>query len=201
MIIVPLTLAYKGQRNYLQGGDLYNGIIDAIDGHVDGKKGPFRLAVHNFASRQCDMLINESGEQLTKPEGLVAEFTIGSARGMVTGWLMETERDVVNRNPYDESVIQALCTDEGESIEMRGETPYTPIEVAISMTKQLHYRLYPIVDGKWIFTKLELGRLLEDNDSARLKVTARHNLNNRLTKSIITAGGEQVGSIYFSVKS
>lgn len=194
-------MSFKGSRDYLQGTEMVNAICrelatDSISGH----EAPLKLAIHRFAQAQCDMLLFDSGEQAAKPASLVAEFAFKSAGKDIIGWLVETDRPVEGRYPYDEKIIEDLCVIEGESIEIKGESGFTPIEVAVSMTKKLHYRLYPIAQGKWIFTKLELTRFFDAKDAAHLRIEAKHNMNNRLTKSTILVNGDAVGNIYFSVK-
>lgn len=78
-----------------------------------------------------------------------------------------------------------------------GEAGYSAIEVAVSMAKQLHKALFPSKDAKWIFTRLELVRLLQDNDSSSLAIKHKHNFNNRLTKSEIFFHERSIGYIYF----
>jgi hypothetical protein len=66
------------------------------------------------------------------------------------------------------------------------------------MTKQLHYALYPTAD-KWIFTRLDLDRLLQKGDEPSFRIEVEHNFNNRLTKSRISSGPEFIGHIYFTL--
>lgn len=196
---ISVTYTFKGQRNYFQGGDMYNVICEAASKESAVQLStPFRLVVHKFTDKHCDMLLSEPGETINKPDHTVAEFTFASERGRVSGWLVESEKNVENRIPYDEAKIERLCSRNGNVTVIDGDSGFTPVEVAISMTKQLHYALYP-VKGKWIFTKIDMNRLFVQEDSTRLKVELKHNLNNRLTKSTISVDGINIGNIYFSL--
>lgn len=194
-------MSFKGSRDYLHGTDMFNAICRELPADtISSPKAPLKLAIHRVAQTQCDLLLLDSGEQAAKPASLVAEFAFKSSGKDIIGWLVETGRAVEGRYPYDEKTIEGLCVIEGESIEIKGESGFTPIEVAVCMTKTLHYRLYPIAQGKWVFTKLELIRSFDAKDAALFRIEAKHNLNNRLTKSSILVNGDAVGNIYFSVK-
>lgn len=113
--------------------------------------------------------------------------------------MSESSRKVDCRVDYDEDLVVARCSYGEDSIAILGETGCRPIEVAVSMTKALHNRQMPAVSGRWIFTKLEMGRLFRPGDARNLSILLRQNLHGRLTKSDIRAGGESIGSIYFSL--
>jgi hypothetical protein len=67
------------------------------------------------------------------------------------------------------------------------------------MTKQLHNALFDIKAAKWLFTRLELVRTLQDSDSLGLTIEHKHNFNNRLSKSEIFSHEQSIGFIYFSL--
>ncbi len=201
MQIVPLSLCYKGDRNYLHGTDIWNAVI----GHLlryRGESSPkdIRLVIHHFATRQLELCLADAGVPEAPPSApIAADFRAMIKTGPLTGWLRETFDTVTCRVPYDEGKISELCDVTGETIRIRGEAGYTPIEVLVSMTKQLHYRLFPIEQGRWIFTRLDLARVFRESDAAGLSVVQEQNLHNRLTRSRVEAGGAKIGDIYFSV--
>ncbi len=87
----------------------------------------------------------------------------------------------------------------GDSISIRGDAGYLPIEIAVSMTKQLHNSLLNVSTGRWIFTKLDMRRLFRPADALSLTITLKENLYHRLTKSEIMSGSDLLGAIYFSL--
>jgi len=197
--VIPLNLCFKGDRNYLQGADIYNFICENIPNFVIRNiRAPFRLIIHRFAHNQCDMLLSLPEEVVNKPDNFFAELIFSSSRGRISGWLVETERSVTCRNPYNEEKIEKLCIVTDQSIRIKGDSGYSPIEVAVCMTKQLHYILYPSKD-LWIFTRLELNRMFHPNDAHCMQILLKHNFKNLLTKSDISVKSEVIGRIYFSL--
>jgi hypothetical protein len=197
--IVPLKLCYKGGRDYLHGTDLYSAIV----GHVGEKISDlsrFELFIHKVIRKQCDIAIYKSDEEFTKPDNAVAFYAAYSSdKSGLRGCIIENDSPVECRYEYDEAKVERLCTVNGQMIKMEGDSGYLPVEVAVSMTKQLHQALFPLAEGeKWVFTRLELGRLFDDADALRLRIELLRNMNNNLTKSRMTSGSEEIGHIYFS---
>lgn len=192
---IPLEICYKGQRNYIQGGDLYSAIIK----YLPPDAAPFRLTIHRFATKSCDIVFSETDYTGPLESSLIAEFAYATGSEKRTGRVIETENTIDCRAPFEEEKIEALCTiDKGQNeIIIAGESGFTPIEVVISMAKNLHYSLYSS-EGKWIFVRLDLERLFQPDDR-RLRIGLKHNLNNRLTKSLIESDGIGIGHIFFSL--
>lgn len=197
--IVPLRLCFKGERNYLQGGDLCNAVMEAVSGSSVGEAVRFQLAFHRFIAKQPDIVWLEGEKTSSRPENVAAEFAVNGSLGKASGWLVETDREVDCRVPFDEERIALHCAYDGESVSILGESGYLPIEVAVSMTKQLHNRMLPSSAGRWIFTRLDVSRLFQSGDAAALTIKLQENLYGRLTKSEIKVHGEAIGHIFFSL--
>lgn len=197
--ITPLKLCFKGERNYLQGGDLCNAVMQAVGGSSVGEAVRFQLAFHRFIAKQPDMVWLEGGKPSSRPENVAAEFSVSGSLGKASGWLIETNREVDCRIPFDEEQIARHCSFGGEWVSMLADSGYLPIEVVVSMTKLLHNRLLPASSGRWIFTKLDLSRCLVAGDASALTITLKQNLHGRLTKSEVNVHGRSLGFIYFSL--
>jgi hypothetical protein len=196
---LPLLVCFKGNRDYLQGGDLCNAIMENVRLGYGGEVSRFKLAFHRFISHQPDAFWVDGEDSLSRPSNRVADFTVTGTNGNVNGWLVESDRQVNCRVPFDEDRIARLCKMSGESISIRGDAGYLPIEIAVSMTKQLHNSLLNVSAGRWVFTKLDMRRLFQLDDATSLTITLKENLYNRLTKSEITVGSDLLGAIYFSL--
>jgi len=196
----PLQLCFKGARDYLHGTDMYGAIVQAIQAGNPGTAGRgFRMAIHGFARRQCRMVLGDPGEALPRPVHAVADFLFRGEGGDVMGELLETEGAVECRYPYDEEEIVGQCVVSGRTITIKGKSRHSAIEVLVAMTKHLHQAVHPGAAGKWVFTKLDLQRLLHPDDAAKFRLDLRQDSNLRLTKTEIFSGGETLGSIYFSL--
>jgi hypothetical protein len=194
----PLKLCFKGDRDYLHGTDIYDAVTTALGGRGGGPGGPFRMSIHRIARHQCAMVVADTPEGAGRPSEAVAEFALGSGVARLTGWLIETGDAVACRYPYDEDAVVAAIRLDGEAIILDRAPGYRPIEVIVAMTKRLHYSAVPIEAGRWMFTRLDLKRLLEDEDEGDMRIELKNRLGHRLTRSRIESGGEHIGEIYFS---
>jgi hypothetical protein len=196
-------MCFKGQRDYLQGADIFNALSRAMTGAAaKNALQPFTLAMHNFARCQCDLFLldGEGGDsRLHMPESRVADFTLGAGSDETVGWLSESERPVKCRYPFDESEIARHCKLAEKEIVFSGQSSYTSMDILVSITKQLHLILFPPAKGRWIFTKLQVDHLLLPQDADGLRVNFLQNFNNRLTKSSLRKYAEPLGFIYFSL--
>ena len=203
MKVYPLTMSFKGSRDYLQGADIFNALTQtltaALPSDEQGATEVF-LAIHALAHRQCDLQLREYGDdpQARPQEPLVAQFGMVCRGQEVRAWLTESERPVSSRLPYREEEIAAATALRGKAIVYVGESRYTPAEVLVAMTKLLHSALLPLPAGRWILSKLELAALPLPPAVDGLQIELLHNLNNRLTKSAITRKGTTLGQIFFS---
>jgi hypothetical protein len=194
-----LKLAYKGDRNYLHGTDTYNAVTGVISGRNPGIVfNGIKMAFHQIARNQCKLTYGNHAILKQMPKDINVEVSFIAPSFHIVGWLVETDEPVIERIPYPEEDIVKKTSIEGRTITIGGEAPFTPIEILVAMTKQLHMHLYPIKAGRWFFTRLELNRLLTGADASRFKVEIKNNLNNRLTKASINASEEMLGYIYFS---
>lgn len=198
---VSLQLCFKGARDYLQGGDLCQAIMQAANAVALGEIVRFQLAFHRFITRQPDLVWLDPVDPASRAKGAPAEFTISGNSGQVRGQLVESDRAVDCRIPFDEDNIVRNCDISGDVVSVGGETGYLPTEILVSITKHLHNRLLPAPSGRWIFTRLDVARLFTDEDSAGMSVTLGENLHGRLTKSAIRVRGQPLGHIYFSMVS
>lgn len=59
---IPLYFAFKGDRNYVHGTDIYTAILKQTNSKYDGKiLGSIRLSIHAMANKDCDLIWVESG--------------------------------------------------------------------------------------------------------------------------------------------
>jgi hypothetical protein len=157
------------------------------------------MAIHRFLHHEPDLIWSEPGARAVRPAGIVTDFEMMVEHHTIGGWLVESDRSVKCREPYDEDAIAKHCVVEGSNIRIQSECSATPIQVAVSLTKQLHNQILPPTPRRWIIAKLDLRRLLTARDASVLQVRLKDNLHNRLTRSELVSGGDVVGLIYFSL--
>ena len=153
-----------------------------------------------FSSAQPDIhWFEDRQNNMSQPRNATVEFYASTGSRAAFGWLVESERKVDCQVAYDEDSIAENCTFSNDSALILRDLGYRPIEIAVSMTKMLHIRFLPAATGRWIFTKLDLNRMLQPAHASTLKVVLRDKLYGRLTRSEIQAEDGAIGSIYFSL--
>lgn len=190
-----LTLMFKGDRDYIQGGDIYNVLCDtALERYEQGYVSS--IVFKCFARNQCCLSFQPmegggallaTGKMLEKGE-IAHEF-----------WLYESSEPVVERYPFDEGAIvrEASVDIDGKRISRAECASYSAIEQIIALTKKLSYSLYPEVDGKWVFGQLNLHAPLAAQGD--LEIIQRSALSGRFSINDIVQSGLPVGSIRFVV--
>jgi hypothetical protein len=188
-----LKLEFKGDRTYLQGGDIFNA-IDRIARKSDLASYPSHLVFRHFAKHDCDLLWD-------RPESsavLVAQGSVCFADSKRLFWVTESSRPVTGRNEYDEESIVNPAVSEGKQIVLEKRSIYTPIEEIIALTKRLSYKLTPDIDGKWVFGQLNLHCALP-NEYGKLRIERKSEVPGRFSLSKIDIEDSHVGDIRFIV--
>lgn len=190
-----MELGFKGTRDYVHGTDMYDGTMQALRRVAPGfAHGHLKMVIHEFARRQCDLVYATGGAPCPRPPAARAEFRLS---GGVTAWLTESDRPVTQRRPYPEHEIAAGSSIAGSTIHAGDAPPSSPIEVLVTLTKELHLALRGR-ERRWAFTRLELERPLEDGDVADLEVELLQALGDRLTRSAVRNARGPLGHIFFS---
>lgn len=190
-----LALKYKGSRNYLQGGDLYNAVL-ALAAVIFEHGYISSIAFKRFARNQCYLTFTQDNDSVALVAvGVVADLN----GGQHDFWVYETADPVGGRYPFDEdSIVRDAVYDEtAKSISRIKASAYSPIEDVIALTKKLNYNLFPEVDGKWVFGQLSLAAPLVSGDG--LTISMRSCLKGRFSINEIYQGGMFLGSIRFIV--
>jgi hypothetical protein len=193
----PLNLQFKGQRDYIQGGDIYNAInrlapqlTDARDAFVSS------LAFRRFAKNDCDLLLDKpSMDQNYVAKGKISD---GQKKDLPNFWVLETERIPAGRYAFDENAIITPASIKDKEIVLQGQTDYSPIEEIIALTKALHYHHMPNISGKWVFGQLDLLQPLS-NKRQTVRIELQSVKAGKFSMSRIFADDEFTGDIRFIV--
>lgn len=183
-----LHFRFKGARNYIQGGDIFDVVEKAFaeeDRHIVG------LTFRHFSSRQLALAVSDPGAA-AMTEGVV----LNKDGTRSPFWLVETEVPVIERHPYDEDAITRGARIEGKSIHADGVTQFSVIEQVIALTKALNYQRAPDVDGKWVFAQLRLAGPLPVS-AKRYQIQQKTLLANRFSTQDIILDGQHCGEIRF----
>jgi hypothetical protein len=189
-----MEFGFKGERSYIQGPDLVNGVLS----HFAGKEiQNVKFSIHGFINTpHCTLSIYAAD-----PKNNTGEFRGYLTRDGKKWWLEITARDqksgVENRSPYDENAIISQCNIEGKQVSLTGRSAYSFMETIVSMTKLLLTELIRPTGGKWIFTAIEIDEYFDLRENLSIKLL--HNFQNKLVKSEVLSDDVRVGIIYFSL--
>lgn len=193
-----LTLSYKGDRKYIQGGDFFNALNDTAR-EFTGQTNAFldKLTFRRFARLACE-LTTEQPADLSMAVGQV-RFKLPDS-SYLSAWLVETDIAVADRRPFDEDQLLANASldQQQRSARLPVRSEYSPIEDVIALTKHLNYMVSPDVAGKWVFGQLDLVEPLTENYQA-LEIQMKSLIADRFSASDILIDGRRIGSIRFIV--
>lgn len=193
-------LPFKGARTYLHGTDLVPAAVEALGAMRDPSDARLQVAFHGFARTACRFNLFPDPSDTRRPDDAIAQVVATwPDKAKMIGWFVETGKPVLRRISFDEDAIAARATMRGEAISIAAPPDNTAIELTVAMTKRLHYRLFPINEGRWVFSRLDLLRPLSEGDRKGLCIALSHRLGNRLTRSAVLSHGQGIGDIYFSV--
>lgn len=197
---VLLDLPYKADRDYLHGTDMYDAIVHHVGATLPERcDGQLGLLFRKLCRHQGSLSFFVDNGLASPPENLVAEFRLATGRQKIIGWVSETTQSVTRRIPYPEEQIVGECIIQDHMIEISRPTSFSAIEVLVAMNKHLHEVFCSSQKGKWLFTRLELQRLLRPKDASSFKIVLSQNFRNLMTKSTILIKDRILGYIYFSL--
>lgn len=189
-----LILKYKGSRDYLQGGDLYNAIAETLSEQFGGHL--VRLAFKHFARNQCQLLL----EPIIDSTDVMGKGSWRKASGeMQRFWICETDRPVTESYHFDEDAIIDPTQLDGSTILGYCTNDYSVIENVIALTKRLNYALSPDVKGKWLFGQLDLKVRGLPAIWQEILVERMLCVGNRFSRNRILIDGTDYGEIRFIV--
>lgn len=195
-----LTLTLKAERTYLQGPDMYTGVLDCLSArHGRDTITAIDISFHRMAHRAVDLhfaLCPHAGQPVA-----VCSYRAGAATYKV--FLYESADAVTGRSDYDEAaIVRHLDTDvESMSGSWKDRSSYCDMEVWVALTKALHQRALPELSGKWLFARGQFPSYQRESADGERRLQIVSNFQNRLTRTMLYRDGVAAGVIYFSLTS
>lgn len=193
----PLNLLFKGERDYHQGGDLYNAVQEIAENFLGKKAWVDHIIFRGFAQYTCELVLSEPNT--ITMESVRAKCTIRHGEKLIIGTILETKNKVMGRYPFDENLVIKEAVLEGQCISQKNRTGFSAIEEIIVLTKFLHNRLLPAQSGRWIFSQLDLTEPFSIDKACCYAIELKQNLANRMTVSDIKQHDKIIGKIRFTV--
>lgn len=192
-----LDLRFKGERDYLQGPDIFNATLDCLQTKVLASSvKDIDFSFHRLARSQLKLSIDAPPTDI-EPVAVCTFTTEVRQRA----YLFETGEAITSRHPYPEDeIVSSMEVDVASRCgRLQCETAYTDIEVWVAMTKALHYRVFPNLKGKWIFVRGRFPQFFRHTQVKERALVILSSFNDKLTRSEISLDGVKAGDIYFSI--
>jgi hypothetical protein len=188
----------KGGRDYLHATDMHDLVCQAL---IDAGYPPLRqidMTVHRVAREGLTGVLADA-PAASREAAAVFQFSAGDRKLVLS--LLPNGEPITRRDPYPEDEIAAACRIDLDArrVELGHLAGFSTIEKIVAMNKLLLQRLFPEADGKWFFAKLKLNESLWGRELPSLQLRFETHLDFTLTRTAITADGESLGRIFFSL--
>ena len=199
---IPMDFEFKGNRNYVQGADIYSAALriacELWDRYPDEVTGTF----HNPLKSQGIFRLRLS-EKGAFSEDIYARFIFRLGESKHELVLNATNQPISVIRPYDEEDVLRFSEMSTRLIRMIVRSDYSYIEQIIAMTKRLHHVVYADVHDKWLFTKLHIKDCIapEDYCESAIEIRAERKVQNILSQCSIFVNDSSVGHIFYSAVS
>lgn len=200
----PLDIGFKGERNYIQGPDMLNQVMQIIQRNRLGEIRDIEFIIQRMASQHLQLEIEQAeGSRSASPDDVaVIKFTMGEKR--LFARLLTAPGAPQARVPYDESLVTRHCqiNTVDRSIRLAEDSSgHSSIERLVSMNKALHLAVLEKPAGtQWVFCRWDSAGWPMPDDLTHAEVILRQTLGSRLTRADVMLNECQLGQIYFSAK-
>ena len=196
MLKCDLEFKFKGERDYVHGTDIFNETLGWLHKHRHEVED-IDFSFHRLAFKQLKIVLGAAPEEI-EPVAVCA-FTSGDKRERAR--LLETDQPVVGHYPYPEDEIVDsmeidLATRKGV---LHAETSFSDIEVWVAMTKALHHKVFPQLNGKWLFVRARFPAYAHHSIASERSLVISSSFNDKLTRSEAFLDSVKVGEIYFTI--
>lgn len=176
---------FKGERTYIQGGDLY----DKVSAILNKDEYINDISFRHLTNKNC--YLKSAAEENDKVAGIVKsnqqQYVLVESSTEASGNYAFDEENLVKDTDINENVIT-----------MKMQETYTLIENIIAMTKKLNYSVNPEVNGKWLFGQLKLDIPFPDSQHT-IVIESTRRIPNRFSENTIKIDGKHYGTIIFIV--
>ena len=185
MEISRLILPFLGRRDYLHGTTLFDALLPLLPHDAD-----MTFKFSRMIRSNCVTVGGEAGD---------ATLTWKSeASGAWTLHVRSLDAvEPLERRGYPELLIADKVVTHGKSARFEGASPFSFVATLIPLHKVLlAANVRPGTPGQWLFTRLDLARRPASFEQLELRLAGV--FADKLAHSTVVAGGESIGSIYFS---
>ncbi|EDP6836987.1 hypothetical protein GRO78_02530 [Campylobacter lari] len=195
-MLKELKFDFKENRNYIQGPDIYNTILSIYGDNIASN---FELSFHNIAYN--NLILTDTKPDDLKDLRFICSFTAkDSLVYCLYGIDNQFSKPTFSRSYPEENITKNTTINHDEkSIILNNASNFTYMEEIVALNKHLMNNIFPQIQGKWYFTKLQLQNIPLEK-SYPIKIVFKSNFNFLIIKSEIYFDNKLLGFIYFSLK-
>lgn len=193
---IKVSFSYKGKREYIQGPDIFDKIIETLD-LKKSEITSIKYSAHSWIKNNATLFVNPEKE----PKGygsLVTYINEDAIKKSI--YVVDNGDKITESEEYSEAHItkNAIIVEDVVSLKCGVDT-YSFNELVVSMNKFFLQQI--TTEGKWIVTKIEYHNLSHVNKfiDEEIKIRLVKNMRNKLTKSEVFVSNVLVGFVYFSL--
>lgn len=137
----------------------------------------------------------------TAPEDAFAAGSWSTPQGRTRYWMRELDSPLSDRQPYPEEEIVARLdfNEDFSQAQLDEASPYSDMEIWVSMIKAMHQRRFADANGKWVFVRAKLFAFMPKHAEVALRVELAATLGTKLTRNTVYLGDQKVGDVFFAL--
>jgi hypothetical protein len=183
-----LSVIFKGERDYIQGGDIFDCI------HSNIAKANERTYISKLILKRKVSTLPCVADTPANSFGMV--FFSDENQNIVKRYLNETNAVVTDRREYKEEIIVDSSEFSDEAIKCPFSPGFSTIEHIISLNKAFNNHKFGTSNGKWLFARIILNRKLPFS-FRELQVQLSKSTNGVYTVCNVYINGINLGEVHF----
>jgi hypothetical protein len=192
-MIKPITISFKGDRNYAQIADIFTAVVDC-SGAAQGHDLLFTVHAPLLTPFAQVEVIDPSAH----PEsGYAARLNFLAKDGTRQQAVVRPspQEGDIPRRPFDENALRAQIHLDGPVAQYAGDIQTDFAELVTSMNKKLLQSVFPQENAKWWAARLKVDMMYMEWEKVTL--TCLTTKPARLYNSAISVNGKPAGEISF----
>lgn len=185
------SICFKGDREYIQGGDIYDAINEYLDDNLKG----FFISKLTF-NKKIDTSFSISKSQ----ENKFGSVQLTDSNNKIFNFFLNQTSDLIQfRREYFEDLINTKAKIYGKTVKVKYVEDFTTIEHIICINKFLNISIYPNDIRKWIFVRAIFNNVLPKR-FCKLSLNIEKTINSSFTICSVNIDNTNIGTVQFALE-
>ena len=197
-----LQFQFKGNRNYVQGTDIYSKINKVVSEDEGSYLARLRFIDLLKSNAMFSCAVDEDSQNTSEVYPCaIGEICLKTGHAKLFKVVPDTNSRISGRSEYPEHQITSKLIIDRKVACLTDLTGFSLIEEAVASIKHLSNIIVPPKSGKWLFAGIQLNELMpvSRNYGQALKVAQRQIVANRFSRNDVYLGDKVLATIEFSV--